>query len=143
MQPTITMKRLRRGDVRILFPWEGKGGLRRWLGLGRMRPFIWAGLVIGFVWVVGARERAATGLRTTRVGLLELRQAIDLFMAENKGECPASLGDVKQYLPSQELPVDAWGRPFRFICPSSRPGYDYELMSDGPDGKPGGLDRIE
>jgi general secretion pathway protein G len=40
-------------------------------------------------------------------------------------------------------PSDAWGRPLRLICPSGRPGYEYELMSDGPDGEPGGLDRIE
>jgi hypothetical protein len=137
------MKRLGRGDVRILFPWEGKGGLRRWLGLGRMRPFFWAFLVLAFVWVVFARERRASGLRTTRVHLLEVRQAIDMYMAENGGACPAALASVAPYTPHERLPSDAWGQPFRFICPSERPGHDYELMSDGPDGKPGGLDRIE
>lgn len=137
------MKRLSRADVRVLFPWEGKGGLRRWLGLGRMRPFLLTFMVIGFVWVVGARERRATGLRTSRERLLEVRQGIDRFMAENGGECPSSLSKVAEYMPREEIPLDAWGRPFRLICPSSRPGYDYELMSDGPDGEPGGLDRIE
>ncbi|HEY6727310.1 MAG TPA: type II secretion system protein GspG [Polyangiaceae bacterium] len=137
------MKRLSRADVRVLFPWEGKGGLRRWIGLGRMRPFLLAFMVIGFVWVVGARERRATGLRTSRERLLEVRQGIDRFMAENDGGCPPSLSKVSEYMPREEVPPDAWGRPFRLICPSSRPGYDYELMSDGPDGEPGGLDRIE
>lgn len=137
------MKRLIRADVRVLFPWEGKGGLRRWLGFGRMRPFLWAFMLLGFVWVVGARERRATGLRTSRERLLEVRQGIDRFMAENDGACPPSLSKVSEYMPREEVPPDAWGRPFRLICPSSRPGYDYELMSDGPDGQPGGLDRIE
>jgi len=137
------MRRLARTDVRVLFPWEGKGGLRRWLGLGRMRPFFLVFLVLSFVWVVGSRERRATGLRTSRERLLEVRQGIDRFMAENNGECPASLSQVAEFMPRAELSSDAWGRPFRFICPSPRPGYDYELMSDGPDGEPGGLDRIE
>lgn len=137
------MRRLRRGEVRILFPWEGKGGLRRWLGLGRMRPFLWAFVVLGFVWVVGARERSAAGVRTTRVRLLQVRQGIDVYMAENNGDCPKRLSDIAQHMAGNTVPVDAWGRPFRLICPSQRPGFDYELMSDGPDGKPGGLDRIE
>jgi general secretion pathway protein G len=38
---------------------------------------------------------------------------------------------------------DAWGRPFRLVCPSRREGVAYDLSSDGPDGEPGGLDRIE
>ena len=137
------MKRLHRGELRILFPWEGKGGLRRWLGLGKIRPFLWVFFVLGFVWIVGARERRAAGVRTTRVGLQHVRQAIDVYMAENKGECPTQLSLVAPYIAGGRIPRDAWGRPLRLICPSQRPGYDYELMSDGPDGKPGGLDRIE
>jgi hypothetical protein len=29
------------------------------------------------------------------------------------------------------------------VCPSRREGLAYDLSSDGPDGEPGGLDRIE
>lgn len=137
------IKRRRRGEVRILFPWEGKGGLRRWLGLGKMRPFLWVFVVLAFVWVVGTRERHSAGIRTTRARLLQVRSAIDAYMAENSGECPSKLSLVAPHAAGQRVPPDAWGRPFRLICPSDRPGYDYELMSDGPDGKPGGLDRIE
>lgn len=137
------MKKLGRIDKRILFPWEGKGALRRWLGSGRLRPYLLAFCVIGFVWVVAARERRAAGVRTTRVSLLQTRYAIDTYLAENKAACPEKLADVAPHLPRAELPRDAWGRPFRFVCPSQRAGDDYELMSDGPDGKPGGLDRIE
>jgi len=113
------------------------------LGLTRVGPFLVALAVIGFVWIVGARERHAAGLRTTRVRLLDVRLAVDRYMAEHEGKCPSNLGQVVEYGPFDEVPTDAWGRSFRLICPSGRPGYDYELMSDGPDGKPGGLDRIE
>jgi hypothetical protein len=106
-------------------------------------PFLVALALIGFVWVVGARERHAAGLRTTRVRLLDVRRAVDRFTAEHEGKCPNNLGQVVEYGAFDELPTDAWGRAFRLICPSGRPGYDYEVMSDGPDGKPGGLDRIE
>ena len=135
--------RSRRGEKRIFFPWEGTGGIRRWLGLTRAGPFLVALGLIAFVWIVGARERHQAGVRTTRVRLLDVRRAVDRYMAEHEGQCPQNLRQVVDYGAFDTTPTDAWGRPLRLICPSGRPGYDYELMSDGPDGKPGGLDRIE
>jgi general secretion pathway protein G len=40
-------------------------------------------------------------------------------------------------------PVDAWGRPLRLTCPGRNDPTRYDLMSDGPDGELGGLDRVE
>jgi hypothetical protein len=74
---------------------------------------------------------------------LDVRRAVDRFMAEHEGKCPPNLAAVADHGAFDEPPPDAWGRSLRLLCPSGRPGYDYELMSDGPDGKPGGLDRIE
>ena len=39
--------------------------------------------------------------------------------------------------------VDAWGRPLRLLCPGFANPRGYDLMSDGPDGVLGGLDRVE
>jgi general secretion pathway protein G len=135
--------RRRATERRIFFPWEGRTGLGRWLRLGRVRPFLWGVLVLGVLVLVAVRERRAAGLRQTRAMLANARPAVDAYLAEHDGGCPPSLQAVTRYGDFDELPRDAWGKPLRLICPSSREGFVYELMSDGPDGEPGGLDRIE
>lgn len=132
------MRRRRSNDQRIFFPWESRGGFRRWLGLGRARPFLLAAVLLGFVVLVGLRERRWSGIRQTRATLLDVRRAVDVWMAHHDASCPPGLEAVVE-----RAPTDAWGRPLRFVCPSPREGAAYELMSDGPDGEPGGLDRIE
>jgi len=130
-------------ERRIFFPWEGRSGLRRFLVLGRVGPAALACAVIVFVWWVGARERLASGERQTRVGLTLVRQGVERYLAEHAGGCPERLEQVLPYLHKKQLPIDAWGRPFRLVCPGEPAGQSYVLMSDGPDRQPGGLDRIE
>lgn len=137
------MRRRRLGDRRIFFPWEGRGGLLRYLALGRLRPFVALGFIALFVGWVGVRERRATGIRHTRATLLDLRRAVDAYLADHDGGCPEKLDQVLVYTRRQDLPRDAWGQDFRFVCPTDVPGLTYELMSDGPDRRPGGLDRIQ
>jgi len=135
--------RRRAADRRIFFPWEGRRGLLRALRLQRVRPFLWGALAVGFLLLVGMRERRASGLRQTRAALAQTRQAVDAYLADHDGGCPADLGELTRYGTGEKLPRDAWGKPLRLVCPARAEGASYELMSDGPDGEPGGLDRIE
>lgn len=129
---------------RILFPWEGRGGLRRFVDLGRVRPIV---LVVGVVVVVvmiGVNEHREAGIRRTRATLLGVRPAIEAYMADHDGGCPPTLGALAaQYARFKEPPADAWGNPLRLICPADALGKSYVLESGGPDGVPGGLDRIQ
>ena len=129
---------------RILFPWEGRGGgLRRFFRLGKIKPFLLVGVVLAVLFAIGARERRAAGVRQTRATLLGVRRSVDSYIADHDGGCPttlAALGDVGR---GDGVPRDAWGRPLRLVCPGRFEGAPFELMSDGPDGEPGGLDRIE
>ncbi len=136
------MRLRRNNERRIFFPWEGPVGLRA-LGLGKARPVLLGLLVVGFVVWIGARERERAGIRQTRATLLDVREAMDHYLAENDGGCPKDLDQLLGHGSFKSVPTDAWGRRLRLVCPVDRPGYDYLLMSDGPDGKPGGLDRIE
>ena len=43
------------------------------------------------------------------------------------------------YLRGQSF-TDPWGNDYQFQCPSSQPGYDYTILSYGPDGVAGGDD---
>lgn len=38
------------------------------------------------------------------------------------------------YVQGDKLPVDAWNHPYVYRAPSSRPGHDYDLCSQGPTG---------
>jgi hypothetical protein len=127
----------------IFFPWERRKGVARLLGTGRVRPVAIVLFSITFVVLVGSRERRQSGVRQTRATLLSLRRGVDAYMAENDGACPQNLEKVLDFTSAKKVPNDAWGNPFRLVCPARRQDERYELMSDGPDGKPGGLDRIE
>jgi general secretion pathway protein G len=130
-------------ERRIRFPWERRSGLRSLLMLGRVGPVLVVLGVLGFILILGVRERHSAGVRQTRATLIGVRRAIDAFRADNDGSCPSGLDKLSTYGNFKEAPSDAWGHALRFTCPAGREGDAYELSSDGPDGEPGGLDRIE
>jgi general secretion pathway protein G len=133
----------RKSESRSFFPWERRGGFFRRLGLDRLRPLLGAGLVFGLFGLVLVRERTQAGVRRTRAVLLDVRQAVDAYLADHGGQCPGDFAALAAYAPVKGIPRDAWGQPLTLICPSSEPGEPYQLMSAGPDGIAGGLDRIE
>jgi hypothetical protein len=131
------------GERRIFFPWEARGGVRRFLALGRLGPALLLASTLAFVWWVARRERHAGAERRTRVALSALRGPVERYLLEHEGACPAKLTDVLAASGLGELPRDGWGRQLRLVCPTDRPDVPYVLMSDGPDAEPGGRDRIE
>jgi general secretion pathway protein G len=137
------MRRRRQTQQRILFPWDVRVGVLRWLLLGRFRSVLAVGGVVAFIALVAIRERAKSGERQTRAAIYDVRHAVDAYMAEHDGGCPGGLDEVAPFAKHGAVPRDAWGRTLRITCPSRQPGIAYELASDGPDGVPGGLDRIE
>ena len=133
----------RSSERRSFFPWERRGGLFRRLGLYRLRPLLAVGLAAALLIFMVVRERDAAGVRRTRSILLDVRQAVDAYLADHQGRCPESFAALAEYGSFQGTPRDAWGNPLTLICPGSEPGDAYVLMSAGPDGIAGGLDRIE
>jgi len=146
------MARRRGGEQSIFFPWERGGSFWGWRGITRARPFVAGAAMVVLLLVLGARERRLVGIRSTRATLAVVHAAVDAYRADHERKCPPSLEVlVKEgYLgvgsggdTPQVGPVDAWGRPLRLICPGRLDAQGYELMSDGPDGEIGGLDRVE
>lgn len=89
------------------------------------------------------REQQRLGTRLTRAALLDAARSVDAYMADHDGGCPEDLETAATHAGLKNVPQDAWSRPFRLRCPGARGESAYELWSDGPDGLPGGLDRIE
>jgi len=96
-----------------------------------------------FTVLVGVRERRQAGERRTRAVIEQYRRAIDGYLAAHEGNCPRSLALLKDATAAETVPKDAWGHPLRFVCPFTADDQIYLLSSDGADGTPGGLDRIE
>lgn len=132
-----------RTEKRSFFPWERRGGLIRRLGLYRLGPLLVALGLLGLLALIVVRERKQSGIRRTRAVLFDVRQALDAFLADHQGQCPESFAALADYGPFRGTPRDAWGQPLTLICPGTEPGERYRLLSAGPDGIAGGLDRIE
>ncbi len=132
-----------RSEKRSFFPWERRGGLIRRLGLYRLGPLLGVSCLVGLLALIVLRERRQTGIPRNGAVLLDVRQAVDAFLADHSGRCPDSFAALADYGPFKGTPRDAWGQPLTLICPGSEPGEPYRLISAGPDGIAGGLDRIE
>jgi len=135
--------RRREREKTIFFPWERPASLWRRLGISRTRPIVIAAAFIGLLALLGLRERRAVGVRSTRATIAVVAKAVDKYRADHEGRCPANVADLKTEGYIEFEPVDAWRQPLRLLCPGFSHPDSYDLMSDGPDGAFGGLDRIE
>ena len=133
----------RRGESRVFFPWERRRGLFGALGRARVRLVLAVALAVAaIVWIRGREEHAA-GVRATRAAITGAFFAVSAYRADHDGACPHQLAELVTGGYAQDVPIDAWGRPLRLTCPGRRDPQGFEIASDGPDGVPGGLDRVE
>lgn len=137
------MARRRPADRHIFFPWERRGGLLRRVRLDQVGPFVVLLALASLVAIVAVHERKQAGVRRTRAAMLNVRASVDSYMADHDGGCPAAdLAQITEDPSNAGPPRDAWGKPLRLVCPGADHAR-YDLSSDGPDGVPGGLDRVE
>lgn len=129
--------------TRVFFPWERKRGLLGLLGRARARLVMWTILGLALVFVVRTRERHAADLRATRASIGAAERAVAAYRADHGGTCPKELRELVGGGYVRDVPEDAWGRPLRLDCPGRRDPAGFDLVSDGPDGLPGGLDRVQ
>jgi hypothetical protein len=127
----------------IFFPWETRGGLRRFLVPSRIGQVLAGAFALAFVLFLVDRERHLAGERRTLVALSAAKHAVVRYIADHEGKCPPSLEAAYSEAGQQRAARDGWGRPLRLVCSPTVSDREFLLMSDGPDGKPGGLDRIE
>lgn len=137
------MVRRKAREQTIFFPWERPGTFIKRLGLSRARLLVAIAAFIGLFVLLGVRERRAIGVRLTRATIGVVAKGVDKYRADHEGKCPPDLADLKKDGYIAFDPVDAWGRPLRILCPGFTNARSYDLLSDGPDGAFGGLDRVE
>lgn len=137
------MVRRRNESRRVFFPWEKRRGALGLLGRARTRLIIGAGLVFFLIALVRHREEKLASIRATRANIDLADWSVSSYRADHGGACPRELGELVAGGYLRDPPIDAWGRPLRLACPGLREPRGFDVYSDGPDGLPGGLDRVE
>jgi general secretion pathway protein G len=134
---------LSRRRNRVFFPWEQKRGLAGLLGRVRLRVALAVLAVVGLVVLVRIREEHAAAVRSTRANITSAINAVAAFRADHGGACPKAMAELVGGGYARDVPIDAWGRPLRLTCPGRKDPQGFDVSSDGPDGLPGGLDRVQ
>ena len=101
------------------------------------------GLVMGGVGVVAFNQFKKAQVKQAKSDVHHLKEAIEHWRLDNTSEpCPKSLGELVSGKYVQKPPKDPWGEDFIYACPGQ--GADgYDLVSKGPDRKPGTDDDIK
>ncbi len=133
----------KRDEPRVFFPWEQRRGLRALLGRARARQVLFAATFVAAFVLLRQREQYAADVRATRTTITATDGAVAAWRADHERGCPGALADLVSGGYLHQVPRDAWGRPLRVTCPGRRDPRGFDVASDGPDGQPGGLDRVE
>jgi general secretion pathway protein G len=133
----------RRDEPRVFFAWEKRRGVGSLIARApARRALVVAGAVVVFL-LLRHREQRAAAVRATRAEIGTAIDAVAAWRADHDRACPGSVADLVSAGYLHRVPRDAWGRPLRLTCPGRRDPRGFDLSSDGPDGIPGGTDRVE
>jgi len=132
-----------RPEPRVFFPWEKRRGVGSLFGRARARQLMLGAAVLGGFLLLRARERHASDVRATRAAITTAQGAVYAWRADHDHACPASLADLVSGGYLHRVPRDAWGQALRVTCPGRKEPAGFDVTSDGPDGEPGGRDRVE
>lgn len=108
------------------------------------------GLLIGLVAPAVLRQLGGARVNIAHQSIERLGSVLDLYKLD-VGSYPTTEQGLQAlvtqpadvttwngpYLKGEGLPHDAWGRPYLYREPSSRPGHEYDLCSRGPDPQAG------
>jgi general secretion pathway protein G len=133
----------KRDEPRVFFPWEKRRGVRSLFMRARARKVLLVVVVVAALAGLRAYERRASHVRATRATITTAANAIAAWRADHDRHCPGSLSELVSGGYVSEVPRDAWGRALRVTCPGRKDPRGFDVSSDGPDGDPGGLDRVE
>lgn len=128
---------------RVFFPWERRRGLVGFMLRARGRLAVAVVLLVVLLVVVIRRERHGSAVRATRASIGDASRAVASYRAASGGKCPGAMEDLVRAGHLLDVPIDGWSRPLRLVCPGRKDPKGFDVVSDGPDGEPFGLDRVE
>jgi general secretion pathway protein G len=108
------------------------------------------GLLIGLVAPAALRQLGSARLSVAKQSLERIGSVLDMYKLD-VGNYPSSDQGLRALVEQPTgvstwngpylkggVPVDPWNHPYVYRDPSSRPGHDFDLCSEGPSGTGGG-----
>ncbi len=92
--------------------------------------------------VAGQFEEAR--VETTKLKILKVQDALNMYAAKHKGKFPTTsegLEAAAKYFADGKVPTDEWENNFQYFSPGTHGDNKYEIISLGADGKEGGDDN--
>jgi general secretion pathway protein G len=140
--------------ARIVLEYESIRSKRRWWQ-SRYLPLWLAVLAVasGYAFVIERRLEAKSRPARALATISTLEKALDRFEL-NTGRYPTSDEGLEALVTQPKdvegwqgpyinaVPLDPWGNPFIYLWPGEGGGSGPDLLSTGPDGKPGTADDI-
>lgn len=113
------------------------------------------GLLVGLVAPAVLRQLGGARVSVAKQSIESLGAVLDLYRLDAGGYPTTEQGLQAlvtrptgapptwsgPYVKGDRLPLDAWNRPYVYRSPSTRPGRDYDLCSQGPSGQAGSTEQ--
>jgi hypothetical protein len=142
------MRRRRREERKIFFPWEKRSTRLAWLSRRHARTAALVALGALVAWAfaqVAGRRRAVFA---TRAAIATVMRAVEAYRADHEGRCPSGFAELlapggghEPYL--ARVPRDGWGRELWMQCPGRKHPESADVRSAGPAGSFEARDQIE
>jgi len=82
-------------------------------------------------------EACKVSIRNLETALVAYKVKFKKFPTTSEGLDALINNDKERFIDAESVPTDPWGNPFVYTSPGTR-GNDYEIVSYGRDGQPGG-----
>jgi len=96
-------------------------------------------MIMGGVAVVAFNAFSGAQVDNAYIEVTKIQNNVDAYRIK-KGKCPTGLIDLKTAGIINKVTKDPWGQEYVIKCPGEHGPVD--VISNGPDGKPGGGDDI-
>jgi hypothetical protein len=142
------MRRRRRNERRIFFPWEKRRTRLAWFTRRHAGAVALVGTVLLAGLVLAQIEGRRRAVFATRAAVANVMRAVEAFRADHEGRCPTGIAELlapgdgnEPYLTRR--PRDGWNRELWMQCPGRKHPDSADVRSAGPTGSFEDRDQIE
>jgi general secretion pathway protein G len=101
------------------------------------------GLIAGSIGVTVFKQFQKAQVKTAKLNVKEINDAITQYMIENNSECPKGMDDLAAKNNIRKAFKDPWGKDFIIKCPGASDPTGADVSSSGPDKQEGTADDVK
>ncbi len=101
------------------------------------------GLIAGSIGVGVFSQYRKGQVKTAKINVTEISNAVQQYMIENTNECPRGMDDLIAKKNIRKKIKDPWGQDFVLKCPGQNDTDGADVSSNGPDKQEGTPDDVK